>query len=121
MRRGTPPYEGRLALPGGFVHIDEDIAAAAARELQEETGLSLDAVHLEQLATYGEPRRDPRMRVVSVAHLALAPELPSPVAGTDAADALWRPVADLLESPRRLAFDHAQILRDGVDRAGAKL
>lgn len=121
VRRGAPPYEGRLALPGGFVHIDEDIAAAAARELQEETGLSLDAVHLEQLATYGEPRRDPRMRVVSVAHLALAPELPSPVAGTDAADALWRPVADLLASLRRLAFDHAQILRDGVDRARAKL
>ena len=121
VRRGAPPYEGRLALPGGFVHIDEDIAAAAARELQEETGLSLDAVHLEQLATYGEPRRDPRMRVVSVAHLALAPELPSPVAGTDAADVLWRPVADLLASPRRLAFDHAQILRDGVDRARAKL
>ena len=61
------------------------------------------------------------MRVVSVAHLALAPELPAPVAGTDAAEADWRPVADLLASPRRLAFDHAQILRDGVERARSKL
>ena len=121
VRRGSAPYQGRLALPGGFVHVDEDIEAAARRELQEETGLSLDEVHLEQLATYGHPRRDPRMRVVSVAHLALAPELPSPVAGTDAAEADWRPVDDLLASPRRLAFDHATILRDGVERARSKL
>lgn len=121
VRRGAPPYEGRLALPGGFVHVDEDIEAAARRELHEETGLRLGDVHLEQLATYGQPKRDPRMRVVSVAHLALAPELPAPVAGSDAAEADWRPVADLLSSPRRLAFDHAQILRDGVERARSKL
>jgi 8-oxo-dGTP diphosphatase len=121
VRRGSAPYEGRLALPGGFVHADEDIEAGARRELAEETGLRLRDVHLEQLATYGRPKRDPRMRVVSVAHLALAPELPAPVAGTDAAEADWRPVADLLDSPRRLAFDHAQILRDGVERARSKL
>ena len=121
VRRGSAPYEGRLALPGGFVHVAEDIEVAARRELAEETGLRLRDVHLEQLATYGRPRRDPRMRVVSVAHLALAPELPAPVAGTDAAEADWRPVADLLAAPRKLAFDHAQIVRDGVERARSKL
>jgi 8-oxo-dGTP diphosphatase len=124
VRRGSAPFEGRWALPGGFVHVDEDVAAAAERELAEETGLRLTDVHLEQLATYGDPRRDPRMRVVSVAHLALAADLPTPVAGSDAADARWRPVDALLggsRAARRLAFDHDRILRDGVERARAKL
>jgi 8-oxo-dGTP diphosphatase len=121
VRRGSAPFEGRWALPGGFVHVDEDVAAAAERELAEETGLRLTDVHLEQLATYGDPRRDPRMRVVSVAHLALAADLPTPVAGSDAADARWRPVDALLGGSRRLAFDHDRILRDGVERARAKL
>jgi 8-oxo-dGTP diphosphatase len=121
VRRWSAPFEGRWALPGGFVHVDEDVAAAAERELAEETGLRLADVHLEQLATYGDPRRDPRMRVVSVAHLALAADLPTPVAGSDAADARWRPVDALLGGSRRLAFDHDRILRDGVERARAKL
>jgi 8-oxo-dGTP diphosphatase len=78
-------------------------------------------VHLEQLATFGEPKRDPRMRVVSVAYLAFGPDLPEPRAATDAADARWRLVADLLSSSSRLAFDHDQILTDGLERARAKL
>lgn len=121
VRRGVPPYRGRWALPGGFVHEDEGLLEAARRELAEETGLEELPVHLEQLATYGEPRRDPRMRVVSVAYLAFGPELPEPRAGTDASDARWRPVAELLSGPGRLAFDHGQILADGLERARAKL
>lgn len=121
VRRGIPPYAGKLALPGGFVRPDETLTMAAARELAEETGLAADA-HLEQLASYGDPARDPRFRVVTVAYLALAPSLPAPRAGSDAADAAWFPVAGLLvQPPGELAFDHHVILSDGVERARSKL
>src|SRR5882757_4396376 len=116
IRRGEPPYKGRWALPGGFVRPDEDLPDAAERELAEETSVH---AYLEQLATYGAPRRDPRMRVVTVAYLALAPELPVPQAGTDAADARWLPIDEL--RALRLAFDHHRILEDGLERARAKL
>jgi 8-oxo-dGTP diphosphatase len=116
VRRGVPPYEGRWALPGGFVHIDEDLPEAAARELAEETGIDL---HLEQLGTYGKPRRDPRQRVVTVAYLALLPNLAIPKAGTDAAEAQWRPVNRIAAD--QLAFDHDLIVTDGVERARSKL
>ena len=86
VRRGEDPYAGSWALPGGFVEPREDAESAARRELTEETGTDFTG-HLEQLKTYSAPDRDPRMRVVSVAHLAFAPDLPEPSAGSDAADA----------------------------------
>jgi 8-oxo-dGTP diphosphatase len=138
VRRGEPPYQGKWALPGGFVRADEGLTSAAARELAEETGLQAQlrgdersGAHLEQLGTYGDPSRDPRMRVVSVAHLALAPDLPSPTPGGDASGVRWAPVDTLVdrvddharegESGGALAFDHARILCDGVERARSKI
>jgi len=117
VRRGEEPYRDEWALPGGFVRPDEDLDAAAARELAEETGLAVGTVHLEQLGSYGAPGRDPRQRVVTVAYLALAPDLPAPEAGTDAAFAEWVAVGAV----GSLAFDHEVILGDGVERARAKL
>jgi 8-oxo-dGTP diphosphatase len=119
--RGADPFRGELALPGGFVGAEEDLPHAASRELAEETGLSPDAAHLEQLASYGTPERDPRGRVVTIAYLALLPDLPTPTAGTDATAVAWHPVTPLLSGTAALAFDHHQILADGVERARAKL
>lgn len=119
IRRGIAPYQGRWALPGGFVRPDEDLETTARRELAEETGLSSDRIHLEQVATYGAPDRDPRGRVVSVAYLALVPDLPAPIAGSDAASAHWVNTAEV--DAGRLAFDHHRILADAVERARAKL
>jgi 8-oxo-dGTP diphosphatase len=121
VRRGGDPFAGRLALPGGFVQIDEDLEDAAYRELGEEAGVGRGDVILEQLKTYGAPGRDPRSRVVTVAWLALGADLPEPTAGSDAAEAVWLPVPKSLRTASSLAFDHHRILADGVERARAKL
>src|SRR5688572_29109826 len=118
VERGHEPYAGRWALPGGFVLPDESAETAARRELAEETGLSdVSGLRLEQLRTYSEPDRDPRMRVVSVAFAALLPHAPEPHGGGDAAQAQWLRYNAL--GP--LAFDHDRILADAHDRVGAKL
>ncbi|ATB27796.1 NUDIX hydrolase [Melittangium boletus] len=128
IRRGESPFEGRLALPGGFLRVGdgqedqgEDLDLAAARELQEETGLASEDVLLEQFATFGRPGRDPRMRVLSVAYYALVrPELALRVrAGGDAAETRWEPVAEL--DGHSLAFDHGHILQVALARMREKL
>lgn len=116
VERGSDPFEGKPAFPGGFVDVDEDLEQAARRELREETALENLTV-LEQLATYGRPDRDPRGRTISVAHLAVAADPGEVTAGDDAAKADWHPVATVLENPETLAFDHAEILRDALERA----
>jgi 8-oxo-dGTP diphosphatase len=119
VERGTHPYRGRLALPGGFVQPQEDLDAAAVRRLEQETGVRRDVAHVEQLGAFGDPARDPRMRVVSVAYLVFAPDLPAPTPGVGASWVAWVPVKAV--EPARLAFDHARVLDAGVERARAKL
>ncbi len=119
VERDTHPFRGALALPGGFVQQDEDLEAAAVRRLERETGVRRDAAHVEQLGAYGGPRRDPRMRVVSVAYLVFAPDLPPPVPGRRTRSVAWVPVDEV--DTVALAFDHEQVLAAGVERARAKL
>lgn len=122
VERGIEPYLGRLALPGGFLSSEnEDIYSAAVRELREETGLDAGGLHLEQLGAYGTPERDPRRRVLTVAYLAIVPDLPSPTAGGDARSAQWTPVAKIGRRRNALAFDHSRILADGLERARQRL
>lgn len=120
VKRGKEPYLGQLALPGGYLRGEETLDEAALRELKEETGVDGSQLHLEQLRTYSDPKRDPRGRVITAAYLALGADLPAPVAGTDAREAHWVAVTDALREGT-LAFDHATILRDGLERARAKL
>jgi 8-oxo-dGTP diphosphatase len=116
VRRAIPPFEGRWCLPGGFVRDGESLDAAARRELDEETGVR--DVYLEQLYTFGEPRRDPRGRVITVAYYALLTgEAVAPVAGTDAGAAMWMPA----RKHPALAFDHDRILRYALERLANKL
>ncbi len=122
VQRGIEPFLGSWALPGGFVEAGESVADAARRELVEETGVATFDGHIEQLQTYADPGRDPRGRVASVAHLGFVPDLPVPVAGSDAAAVRWWPVDEALDADRlTLAFDHRQIVADGLERARSKL
>jgi 8-oxo-dGTP diphosphatase len=116
IRRKLPPYEGDWALPGGFVQMEESVDAAAARELQEETGVS--DVFLEQLYTFGALGRDPRDRTISVAYYALINLSEHPIqAATDASDAKWFELSDLPS----LGFDHEEILEVAIARLRAKI
>jgi 8-oxo-dGTP diphosphatase len=120
IERGKDPFKGAAALPGGFVR-SEDLDTTAVRELEEETGLDGRKLHLEQLRCYAGQGRDPRGDIASVAYLAIAPDLPRPTAGTDARRAMWMPLNDDGRVGLPLAFDHEQILRDGLEHARRKL
>jgi len=115
VKRAAPPFLGHFAIPGGFVHGDEDLDRAALRELREETGVA--DVYLEQLFSFGDVKRDPRGRVVTVAYFALISADRPLRAGTDAAEANWWAI-DRLPS---LAFDHAKILDYALERLRNKL
>ena len=115
IKRLAKPFEGRYALPGGFVGEEESLDRAAVRELREETGV--DRVYLEQLYSFGDPKRDPRGRIISVAYYALVPQTQSLHAGTDASDASWFPMDEVPP----LAFDHRKILDYAQQRLRNKL
>lgn len=116
IQRALEPFRGAWALPGGFVHVDETVDQAALRELREETGI--DRVFLEQLYTFGRVDRDPRERVVSVAHYALVKLADHRIhAATDAHDAAWFGIHDIPS----LAFDHEEILELALQRIKGKV
>jgi len=116
VKRGIPPFLGEYAIPGGFLRADESLEEAAKRELHEET--SVRDVYLEQLYSFGDPARDPRGRVVTVAYYALvSSEHMDLSAGADAAEAEWVAVKRLPP----LAFDHAGIVAYALERLRNKL
>jgi 8-oxo-dGTP diphosphatase len=116
IRRGAEPFKESWALPGGFLKEAETLDECAARELQEETGVR--GAHLEAFATFSEPKRDPRYRVVTAAYLALVPKADHVLAaGTDANDAQWYSIGKL----PRLAFDHRNIIKTARQALVAKL
>jgi 8-oxo-dGTP diphosphatase len=120
IRRGEEPFRGMWAMPGGFKRPEETLDDAARRELSEETGVDVPSL-LTQFGAYGDPGRDPRMNVVTVAYLAVLRDVGAIVAGTDATDAALVPVSDVLEERIELAFDHLRIVRDAVERVRVEL
>ena len=120
VRRDQAPFEGMWAIPGGFKHPTETLDEAATRELSEETSVQAASL-LTQFGSYGDPGRDPRMNVVTVAYLAVMRDVGAVAAGTDAAEATLMPVSKVLGGSVPLAFDHDRILRDAIDRVRVEL
>jgi 8-oxo-dGTP diphosphatase len=117
VQRKRWPFEGRWAIPGGFINMDETLEQAARRELEEETGVR--DIYVEQLYTFGNPKRDPRTRVISVAYIALVSADTQTLRVSDeSTDVRWFPVSRL---PGPLAFDHDNILATALDRLRSKL
>jgi 8-oxo-dGTP diphosphatase len=111
VKRGIEPFKDNWAIPGGFIKMEESLEDAAKRELQEETGLK--EVYLEQLYTFGDPKRDPRGRVITVTYMALVNSDDLEIVGhTDVSEAKWISVSKLPE----LAFDHKKILEYALKR-----
>lgn len=118
VQRGRRPHAEVWALPGGFVHQHEELHEAALRELREETAVSLSPTHLEQFYTFGEVDRDPRGRIVSVAHMAVLPHgTVDVVSGGETLAAAWFPAHE----PPALAFDHAHILERAIRKLQTRL
>lgn len=120
IKRAKSTEYGKWSLPGGFMHVDESAEQTAYRKLREEVGISSGDCVLEQLKTYTAVDRDPRhVRAISVSWVALGANMPEELAATDALEATWVPVDQALQMP--LAFDHAEILADGIERSRGKL
>ena len=129
VKRKYPPYQGQWAIPGGYVRVAESLEEAAARELCEETGIRIGDLepgtaktgasvpYVEQLYTFGDPHRDPRGRIITVAYFALVTAPLALQAGSDASDAEWRSVRSL----PKMAFDHARIVSYALQRLRYKL
>lgn len=120
VQRGVDPFAGMWAVPGGFKRPEETLDEAARRELHEETGVAGNAL-LRQFGAYGDPDRDPRMNVVTVAYVAVIRDIGTPAASTDAAAAALIPVDEVVSGQVELAFDHTTILGDAVDRVRTDL
>jgi 8-oxo-dGTP diphosphatase len=120
VKRGQAPFEGMWAIPGGFKLPTETLDEAAQRELGEETGVDA-SVPLTQFGAYGDPGRDPRLNVVTIAYVAVVRDVGAVRAGTDASHAEFVPVADVLKGHKELAFDHLRIVGDAIERVGAEL
>lgn len=129
VKRKNPPFKGQWALPGGFIHIEdnEDLDAAAARKIKEKTGLS--QLYIEQLKTYGDVDRDPRTRVLTTAYYSLVNrslvQCQNPVINENAEETKWFPIQQVEKDSsfktEKLAFDHAQIISDLKKRLQKKL
>jgi 8-oxo-dGTP diphosphatase len=112
VNRKREPFKGKWCLPGGFVNLDEELETAAARELEEETGLA--GVRLEQIHAFGGVGRDPRGRVITVTFMGIMRKGQKSIkAGDDAAKAKWFDIGKL---PKDLAFDHNEVVRFAIEK-----
>ena len=118
IQRGSEPFKGGWAFPGGFMNMDETTEQCAIRELEEETGLRVSKI--QQIGAYSKVDRDPRGRTITVAYLAIVDKPIAVIGQDDAAKAEWWPLSDFLDKPSgkaerpHLAFDHYDIMQDAI-------